>query len=345
MSEEVKNEVAPAAPAADAAAPAAEGEAKAKKSGKSIPAGIAFIRSTFNNTQVSIADARGGVISWSSAGKAGFKGSRKSTAFAATMVAQDAARVAVAKGMHECEVRMQGAGAGRESAVRAIRSPQRLPCPQAQEGLIMGRYTGPVCRQCRREGRKLFLKGARCYMAKCPIEQGTGAPGMHVGRRAKKMSEYGTQLRQKQSLRRQYGMGELQFHRFFEEALRREGITGEILLQMLEMRLDNIVYRLGLAPSRRAARQFVLHGHILVNDRKAAVPSMVVKVGDFISVKDTAKSKDAANRSVEAATGAQLPVWMQFDRANLRAEVLAVPTREQIAPIVDEQAIVELYSR
>ena len=123
MSEEVKKEVAPAAPAADAAAPAAEGEApKAKKSGKSIPAGIAFIRSTFNNTQVSIADARGGVISWSSAGKAGFKGSRKSTAFAATRVAQDAARVAVAKGMHECEVRMQGAGAGRESAVRAIQA-------------------------------------------------------------------------------------------------------------------------------------------------------------------------------------------------------------------------------
>ena len=122
MSEEVKNEVAPAAPAADAAAPAAEGEAKAKKSGKSIPAGIAFIRSTFNNTQVSIADARGGVISWSSAGKAGFKGSRKSTAFAATMVAQDAARVAVAKGMHECVVRIEGAGAGRESAVRAIQA-------------------------------------------------------------------------------------------------------------------------------------------------------------------------------------------------------------------------------
>ena len=123
MSEEVKKELAPAAPAADAAAPAAEGEApKAKKSGKSIPAGIAFIRSTFNNTQVSIADARGGVISWSSAGKAGFKGSRKSTAYAATMVATDAARVAVAKGMHECEVRMQGAGAGRESAVRAIQA-------------------------------------------------------------------------------------------------------------------------------------------------------------------------------------------------------------------------------
>lgn len=111
------------------------------------------------------------------------------------------------------------------------------------------------------------------------------------------------------------------------------------------MRLDNIVYRLGLAPSRRAARQFVLHGHILVNDRKAAVPSHVLNVGDVVSVKDNAKSKDAANRSVEAATGAQLPIWMNFDKANLKAEVLAVPTREQIAPIVDEQAIVELYSR
>jgi len=209
----------------------------------------------------------------------------------------------------------------------------------------MGRYTGPVCRQCRREGQKLFLKGARCYMTKCPIEQGAVAPGMHVSRRAKKMSEYGSQLRQKQSLRRQYGMGELQFRRFFAEALRRDGITGENLLQLLELRLDNIVYRLGFAPSRRSARQFVLHGHILVNGRKAAVPSMILKVGDVVTVKDSAKSKESATRSVEAATGAQLPQWMALDQATLRAELLAVPTREQIAPVVDEQAIVELYSR
>ncbi|MBO7721426.1 MAG: 30S ribosomal protein S4 [Kiritimatiellae bacterium] len=209
----------------------------------------------------------------------------------------------------------------------------------------MGRYTGPVCRQCRREGQKLFLKGARCYMAKCPIDQGTGAPGMHVGRRAKKMSEYGSQLRQKQALRRQYGMGELQFRRFFAEALRRKGVTGENLLQMLEMRLDNVVYRLGFAPSRRSARQFVLHGHVLVNGRKAAVPSAVLRVGDIVAVKDAPKSREAANRSVEAATGAQLPIWVQFDRAGLKAEILAVPTREQIAPTVDEQAVVELYSR
>jgi small subunit ribosomal protein S4 len=128
-------------------------------------------------------------------------------------------------------------------------------------------------------------------------------------------------------------------------ALRKEGITGELLLQHLEMRLDNIVYRLGIAPSRNAARQFVLHGHIELNGRKAAVPSIIVKVGDVITVRDRSQSKEAANRSVDAATAAQLPQWMSFDRATLRAEVLAIPTREQIAPIVDEQAIVELYSR
>ena len=209
----------------------------------------------------------------------------------------------------------------------------------------MGRYTGPVCRQCRREGQKLFLKGERCYRAKCPIDQGTGIPGMHVARRARKMSEYGEQLRQKQSLRRQYGMGELQFHRFFEEALRRKGVTGEILLQLLELRLDNVVYRLGFAPSRRAARQYVLHGHITVNGRKAAVPSMVLSQGDVVAVKDKAKSRDFATKSLDAATKAQMPAWINLDRTAFKGEIVEIPTREQIAPIVDEQAIVELYSR
>ncbi len=209
----------------------------------------------------------------------------------------------------------------------------------------MGRYTGPVCRLCRREGKKLFLKGARCYRTKCPIDQSIGIPGMHVARRARKMSEYGEQLRQKQSLRRQYGMGELQFHRFFEEALRRKGVTGELLLQLLELRLDNIVYRLGFAPSRKAARQYVLHGHVTVNGRKAAVPSMVLTQGDVVAVKDSPKSKDFATKSLEAATQEQMPAWMTVDRAALKGEVVSIPTREQIAPIVDEQAIVELYSR
>ena len=204
----------------------------------------------------------------------------------------------------------------------------------------MGRYTGPKSKISRRFGEPVFGPDK-------VLDKRTNPPGQHgpTKRRGKKMSEYGSQLRQKQSLRRQYGMGELQFRRFFEEAYRREGVTGEILLQLLEMRLDNVVYRLGLAPSRRSARQFVLHGHILVNDRKAAVPSAILRVGDVVTVRDNSKSRDAANRSVEAATGAQLPVWMSFDRATLRAEILAVPTREQIAPIVDEQAIVELYSR
>ena len=209
----------------------------------------------------------------------------------------------------------------------------------------MGRYTGPVCRQCRREGQKLFLKGQRCYMAKCPIEQGAVAPGMHVARRRGKMTEYGEQLRQKQSLRHQFGLGELQFHRFFEEALRREGVTGQLLLEQLEMRLDNVIYRLGMAPSRRAARQFVLHGHVALNGVKSTIPSIVCKVGDKVEVRDRAASKDAATRSIEASTSRQVPAWLALDKAGLAAEVVAVPTREQIAPIVDEQAIVELYSR
>lgn len=209
----------------------------------------------------------------------------------------------------------------------------------------MGRYTGPACRLCRREGMKLFLKGARCYLAKCAIEQGHPAPGMHVARRARKMSEYGAQLREKQRLRRQYGVQEVPFKRFFRDALRRQGVTGELLLQMLELRLDNLVYRLGFCSSRRAARQFVLHRHILVNGRLANVPSMILKPGDAIEVRNRPRSRDLATRALEAATTQQTPAWVGLDKKSFRGEVLAVPTREQIAPIVNEQAIVELYSR
>lgn len=209
----------------------------------------------------------------------------------------------------------------------------------------MGRYTGPVCRICRREGQKLFIKGARCYMAKCPIERGKNAPGQHGARRGRKMSDYGEQLRQKQRLRRQFGMQEGQFRRFFDIALRRDGVTGENLLQLLEMRVDNLVYRLGFAPSRRAARQFVLHGHILVNDRKVTASSRILQVGDVIEVRDRPTSRDLATRSLESATTQQMPTWLALDRKLFRAEVLSIPSREEIAPIVDEQAIVELYSR
>ncbi|NLL82741.1 MAG: 30S ribosomal protein S4 [Lentisphaerae bacterium] len=209
----------------------------------------------------------------------------------------------------------------------------------------MGRYTGPVCRQCRREGMKLFLKGARCYMAKCPIDQGRPAPGMHGMRRSRKASEYNVQLREKQRLRRQYGMQEGQFHRVFIEALRRPGVTGETMLQIVEMRLDNLVYRLGFASSRRAARQFVMHGHVTVNGRKASIPSMQVRVGSVIEVRDRPKSREMAARSLEAATAQQTPTWLAVNTKTFQGEVLAIPTREQIAPVVDEQAIVELYSR
>jgi len=193
---------------------------------------------------------------------------------------------------------------------------------------------------------KLFLKGARCYMAKCPIDQGHPPPGMHGMRRARKASsEYGPQLREKQRLRRQYGMQEGQFHRVFVEALRREGVTGEIMLQLIETRLDNIVYRLGFASSRRAARQFVLHGHIAVNGRKATIPSMQIKVGQTVEVRDRPNSRDLAAKCLEAATAQQTPTWLSVDGKAFRGEMLAIPTREQIAPVVDEQAIVELYSR
>ncbi|MGI5868481.1 MAG: 30S ribosomal protein S4 [Kiritimatiellia bacterium] len=210
----------------------------------------------------------------------------------------------------------------------------------------MGRYTGAVCRRCRREGMKLNLKGARCYMAKCPIDQGRSVPGVHGQRRVRKISNYGLQLREKQRLRHQYGLQEGQFRRVFKTALQRRGITGETMLQLLETRLDNIVYRLGFAPSRAAARQFVRHGHVTVNGHKANIPSMVLKPGDVVQVRDRDRSKEFAKQSYEGTASARLvPSWLSVDADKLRGEVLSIPTREEIAPIVNEQLIVELYSR
>jgi small subunit ribosomal protein S4 len=209
----------------------------------------------------------------------------------------------------------------------------------------MGRYYGPACRICRREGMKLFLKGTRCGMAKCPIETGRPAPGMHGQRRGKKLSDYGLQLREKQRLRRYYGMQEEQFRVFFGRAVRRRGVTGELLLQMLESRLDNLLFRMGFAPSRRAARQMVTHSHVLVNARRAAVPSMQVKAGSVIQVKERGKSKDLATRNAEAAQGRQLPAWLTVDSKKLTGEYMRVPTRDEIAPLVNEQLVVELYSK
>jgi len=209
----------------------------------------------------------------------------------------------------------------------------------------MGRYTGPVCKLCRREGMKLFLKGSRCHMAKCAVELGRSSPGMHGQRRGRKVSEYGMQLREKQRLRRQYGLQERQFHLTFLRAARARGVTGDQLLQLLESRLDNIVFRLGLAPSRRAARLLVTHNHVLVNGRKAAVPSMTLTPGAVVQVRNRPKSRALAGRNLEAAEGRELPPWLSLDAEKFIGEFLRVPTREEIAPIVDERLVVELYSK
>ena len=208
----------------------------------------------------------------------------------------------------------------------------------------MGRYIGPACKRCRRQGIKLFLKGDRCYMAKCPIEQGASIPGPHGGRRPR-LKDYGVQLQEKQRLRNMYGMQEGQFRLFFQRALRARGVTGELLLQALEMRLDNVVYRMGLAPSRRAARQFVLHGHVRVNGVKVNVPSYKVKTGETVQARDVKRRRDFSKAHLDAAESRGWPVWMTVDKAEFKAVIDHVPTREEIAPVVNEQLIVELYSK
>lgn len=207
----------------------------------------------------------------------------------------------------------------------------------------MGRYTGPACKLCRREGMKLFLKGNRCMMAKCPVETGRPAPGMH-GARPGKRTEYGVQLREKQRLRRFYGLQEGPFRLVFQRALRKRGVTGETLLQLLELRLDNLVFRLGFAPSRRTARQLVLHGHVRVNGRRANVPSMTLRVGDKIEVKERKISQDAIRKNLEAQSR-EPSSWLSLDKAGLKGEILRIPTREDIAPFVNEQLVVELYKK
>jgi len=208
----------------------------------------------------------------------------------------------------------------------------------------MGRYTGPACKLCRREGMKLFLKGDRCYMAKCPIETGRPAPGVH-GQRRTKLSDYGQQLREKQKLRRMYGLQEEQFRNVFQRALHTRGITGEKLLQLLELRLDNLVYRFGFAPSRRAARQLVRHGHVRVNNRAANIPSITCKEGDTVEVVDKEGSRQYAARWMETAEGRGIVGWLRLDKTACKGEILHVPSREELAPTVNEQLIVELYSK
>lgn len=206
------------------------------------------------------------------------------------------------------------------------------------------RYTGPVCRLCRREGEKLYLKGDKCYTDKCPVQRRAYAPGQH-GRARKKLSEYGLQLRMKQRLRRIYGVSERQMENYYRDASRKRGITGEILLQALEMRLDNIVFRLGIGASRPQARQLVMHGHISVNGHKVDIPSYEVKTGDVVTVRESSRNLDLVKMNVEAASERALPEWLEFDPEKLEGRVKAVPTRAQIDVPVEEHLVVEYYSR
>jgi small subunit ribosomal protein S4 len=223
-----------------------------------------------------------------------------------------------------------------------------MPAAQAPARLrstTVARYTGPVCRQCRREGEKLFLKGDRCFTDRCAFERRKEQiPGMHWNRRSKR-SDYGTQLREKQKAKRLYGVFERQFRGYFKTADRMKGVTGENLLTLLERRLDNVVFRMGFAASRRQARQLVRHSHFDVNGRKVNIPSFLVKPGDEVTVREKSRAMTLLAEAMETLPRRQLPAWVEVDAATFSGEVKSMPTREDIGGTVNEQLIVELYSK
>ena len=209
----------------------------------------------------------------------------------------------------------------------------------------MAVYQGARCRMCRRAGMKLFIKGARCYTDKCAIERRSYAPGEHGKTRRIKETNYGVQLREKQKVRRMYGVLERQFRNYFEKAAESKGVTGEVLLQMLERRLDNVVYRLGFAVNRNQARQLVRHGHFVVNDQKVDIPSFLVRPGDEVLVRERSRKLSVISNSLEARKGQTAPAWLELSPERLGGRVLSVPTRDSIPTPVNEQLIVELYSK
>ncbi|MBE3519854.1 MAG: 30S ribosomal protein S4 [Firmicutes bacterium] len=206
----------------------------------------------------------------------------------------------------------------------------------------MARITGPVCRLCRREGEKLYLKGEKCY-TKCTLERRPNPPGVHG--RVRRMSEYGLQLREKQKAKRFYGVLERQFKNYFERAAKARGATGTMLMTFLERRLDNVVYRLGFASSRREARQLVVHGHFLVNSKKVDRPSYLVNPGDVIEVREKSRNLAKFKARAEALADYRPPAWLQLDESKFKGTVLRLPTREEIDAPVNERLIVELYSK
>ncbi|TLY28177.1 MAG: 30S ribosomal protein S4 [Ignavibacteria bacterium] len=209
----------------------------------------------------------------------------------------------------------------------------------------MGRYIEASCRLCRRERQKLFLKGTKCFTEKCPVERRGYPPGQHGQNRRQKISEYGVQLREKQKIRRMYGLMEEQFRNYFEKALRKTGRTGETLVKMLECRLDNVVYRLGFAPSRKAARQLVVHRHLMVNETVVNVPSYLLKAGDLVRIRDKSKKLDVIHSSMKRMKDSAMLPWLSLDKAAMSGTFLNVPERADIPLNANEQLIVELYSK
>ena len=209
----------------------------------------------------------------------------------------------------------------------------------------MAVYHDARCRLCRREGMKLFLKGSRCFSDKCAFERRGYAPGEHGKNRRVKETNYGQQLREKQKARRIYGLLEGQFRHFFSKASDAKGVTGEVLLQMLERRIDNVVFRLGLAPSRSAARQLVRHGHVTVNGRKVDIPSQLMRAGDEVQVREKSRQLGVIASSLEARKGQGVPEWLELNTEKLSGRVLNIPTRASIPVPINEQLIVELYSK
>lgn len=208
----------------------------------------------------------------------------------------------------------------------------------------MARYTGPVCKLCRREGVKLYLKGERCYKSKCSLERKKSQPGQH-GKVRRKLSDYGVQLREKQKVKRIYGVLERQFFIFYDRAHRSQGVTGDVLMSSLERRLDNVIYRAGLASSRNQARQLVNHGHFSVNGRKVDIPSFQVSSGDVVSLNERSKDVKIVKESFDSVEGRGIPTWITLDKPNFKLTVTKLPERTDVEYEISEQLIVELYSK
>ena len=208
----------------------------------------------------------------------------------------------------------------------------------------MARYTGPSCKLCRREGKKLYLKGDRCLTDKCAVSRRATVPGQH-GAGRKNVKEYGMQLREKQTARRYYGVQEKQFKKYYVAADKKEGITGENLLSILERRFDNVVYRMGMASSRKEARQLVRHGHFTLNGKKADIPSILLRVGDVVALKEKSRSSEKMKELMEVMADATAPKWLELDKEAVSAKMIAMPARDDIDFEFNEQLIIELYSK